>query len=111
MTSLPKSPADSRPGEPPRIDGPPPAPGQGLVGPPCAWCDHAATTEIEIEPARYRAKTVADPHTGERRTAKEMVAREIVIPACDDHKRIKDRQPPKPKRGKKRPGPDQLRLL
>lgn len=58
--------------------------GQTMLGAPCAWCGSPATREIEVQPKRMGKKKGED-----------IVAQQaIVVPACDDHRAIKDSQPP-----------------
>jgi hypothetical protein len=67
--------------------------GQGVIGRDCAWCGLPATTEVEVQPARYRTISRLDPITG-KRTAHQVFERAaIVAPVCDTHQHITRRQP------------------
>jgi hypothetical protein len=67
--------------------------GQGVIGRDCAWCGLPATTEVEVQPARYRTVSRRDPVTG-RRTAHQVFERAaIVVAVCDTHAQITCGQP------------------
>jgi hypothetical protein len=68
--------------------------GQGVIGRDCAWCGLPATTEVEVQPARYRTVSRRDPVTG-KRTAHQVFERSaIVVAVCDTHEQITRGQPP-----------------
>jgi hypothetical protein len=67
--------------------------GQGVIGRDCAWCGLPATTELEIQPARYRTVSRRDPVTG-KRTAHQVFERAaVIVPVCDTHEQITRGQP------------------
>ena len=67
--------------------------GQGVIGRYCAWCGLPATTEVEVQPARYRTVSRRDPVTG-KRTAHQVFQRAaIVVTVCDTHEQITRWQP------------------
>ena len=68
--------------------------GQGVIGRDCAWCGLPAVGEVEVQPAEYRTVSKVDPITGERSGHQCMVRAAIVVPACDEHKDIRDGQSP-----------------
>lgn len=68
--------------------------GQGLIGRDCAWCGLPATTEVEVQPARYRTVTRRDPVTGKRTAHQQFERAAIVVAVCDTHGQITRGQPP-----------------
>jgi hypothetical protein len=68
--------------------------GQGVLGRDCAWCGLPATTEVEVQPVRYRTVSRRDPVTG-KRTAHQVFERAaVVVPVCDTHEQITRGQAP-----------------
>jgi hypothetical protein len=68
--------------------------GQGIIGLGCAWCDLPAVGEVEISSAQYRTVTRRDPVTGARTSHQEFARAAIVVAVCDEHRHIRDGQPP-----------------
>ena len=68
--------------------------GQGVLGRDCAWCGLPATTEVEVQPARYRTVSRRDPVTGKRTAHQQFERAAIVVRVCDTHQQITRGQPP-----------------
>ena len=68
--------------------------GQGVIGRDCAWCGLPATTEVEVQPARYRTVSRRDPVTGKRTTHQVFERAAILAAICDTHEQITHGQPP-----------------
>ena len=67
---------------------------QGVIGRDCAWCGLPAVGEVEVQPAVYRTVGMVDPVIGDRSAYQRLVRAAIVVPACDEHKDIRDGQAP-----------------
>ena len=68
--------------------------GQGVIGRDCAWCGLPAVGEVEVQAAEYRTVGKVDPVIGDRSAYQRLVRAAIVVPACDEHKDIRDGQAP-----------------
>ena len=67
--------------------------GQGVIGRDCAWCGLPATTEVEVQPMRYRTVNRRDPMTGKRTAHQQFERAAVVVPVCDTHEHITRGQP------------------
>jgi hypothetical protein len=67
--------------------------GRGVIGRDCAWCGLPATSEVEVQPARYRTVSRRDPLTGKRIASQVFERAPIVVPVCNTHEQITRGQP------------------
>jgi hypothetical protein len=69
---------------------------EGPSIPTCAWCEEKAVVEIQVQPAHMVKRK--NPQTGADYMFTKKAA--VVVPACEDHRKVERVEPPKKERKK-----------